>query len=252
MVIGQFLLTYVQNASKANLLIYLGNYLYFKYIAPTAVPSPSPSAPIPLPTAIPTDGPSSFVWQGGAGLRYIETSNGLEITGNAGSCSGGRGFESSLDSFAGEIDVNATFTYDSVSPNPNIYPTVSVFPSQNSFSTWTCGGRIAVQYSSSWWGGYLYILGESSAQFVGSTIRMQLGSRYMLRLVHSLSQGTSTGYLYTLGSSYPLATATISEVYSRSVKVGFVDSNTGGWTVLSAFGVNGNRSIFTHVCAKCF
>ena len=78
-------------------------------IAPTPLPTSAPTNPTPIPTRVPTERPSGLVWQGGANLRYVEDDNGLEMTGDAGQCSGGRGFETALASYGGEIDVIATF-----------------------------------------------------------------------------------------------------------------------------------------------
>ena len=189
------------------------------------------------------------MWRGGASLRYIETSNGLEISGNAGYCSGGRGFESSADSYAGEVDVNATFAIDAAFSG-SMHPSLSVFPMQNSYSSGACAGRIAVMFdiysmSSTNVYGYLNVYGESTSSYQSYVWGLQAGARYVLRLVHSLRQGTTTGYLYAVGSSQPLATVSISEAYSRSVRVGFADSNSNGWTALSAFGVNGASFFFS-------
>ena len=187
------------------------------------------------------------MWQGGANLRYVEDDSGLEITGDAGSCSGGRGFETALASFGGEVDANATFVLSLTEEANSMYPSLSVFPVQSSFSTGTCSGRIAVMLQYYYWGyGNLYLLGERSQQATGVN-NLQRGAQYTLRLVHSLRQGQTTGYLYgpVSGSGSgpgPLiaSTSPINEVFSRSVKVGFADSRQRGWTALSSFGVNGD------------
>ena len=212
---------------------------------PSTVPSPAPSGPTPSPTLAPTDKVSSLVWQGGANLRYIEGDSGLEITGDAGSCSGGRGFETALASYGGEVDVNATFVL-SLADDDVMYPSLSVFPVQSSFSTGTCSGRIAVMLQYHYWGyGSLYLFGERSQQSTGLN-NLQAGSQYTLRLVHSLQQGQTRGYLYgpvSVSGSGPgpllASTSPMNEVFSRSVKVGFADSRQRGWTALSSMGING-------------
>ena len=215
---------------------------------PSTVPSPAPSGPTPSPTLVPTDRASSLVWQGGANLRYVEDDSGLEITGDAGSCSGGRGFETALASYGGEVDAIATFVL-SLADDNYMYPSLSVFPVQSSFSTGTCSGRIAVMLQYNYWGyGNLYLLGERSQQSTG-TGNLQRGSRYTLRLVHSLQQGQTRGYLYgpVSGSGPGLliaSTSPMNEVFSRSVKVGFADSRQKGWTALSSLGVNGECFYF--------
>ena len=211
---------------------------------PIVFPTFSPSNPTPNPTLVPTNRASSLVWQGGGNLRYTVSNNGLEITGDAGQCSGGRGFETALASYGGEVDANVTFTLNSA--DSNMYPSLSVFPVQNSFSTSPCPGRIAVmlQYYN-WNYGYIYVFGERSQQsgWVGYN-NLQAGSQYTLRLVHSLQQGQTTGYLYGPASGSgpgPLLASTppLYEVFSSSVKVGFVDSRQNGWSALTSFGVNG-------------
>ena len=199
-----------------------------------------------------SDVASSLVWQGGGNLRYVEENNGLEITGNAGQCSGGRGFETATNYYRVEIDVTATFTLSLTDDNV-INPTGSVFPVQTSVSTWLCPGRIALMLSynsNSWWWwlyGYgvynMYLLGERSYQWTWG-YNLQVGSQYTLRLVHSLQQGQTRGYLYGPASGSgpgPLVASTppLYEVFSSSVKVGFVDSRQYGWTALTSLSVNG-------------
>ena len=184
------------------------------------------------------------MWQGGANLRYIEAGNGLEISGDAGSCSGGRGFETALASYGGEVDAIATFVLSLADDNV-MYPSLSVFPVQSSFSTGTCSGRIAVMLLYYYWGyGYLYVLGERSLQSAWVGYNLQAGSQYTLRLLHSLQQGKTRGYLYgPVSGSGPgpllASTSPMNEVFSSSVKVGFTDSRQRGWTALSSMGVNG-------------
>ena len=86
------------------------------------------------------------------------------MTGYAGQCSGGRGFETTQASYGGEVDVSMTFVLSGAQD----YPTLSVFPVHNSFSTGYCSGRIAVtlQYSNGNYGS-LYLLGERLQQSTG-------------------------------------------------------------------------------------
>jgi len=231
----------------------LGRFVYGKYVQPTLspttqFPSPAPSGPSPSPTLVPTDRASSLVWRGGANLRYIEDDSGLEISGDAGSCSGGRGFETALASYGGEVDAIATFML-SLADDNSMYPSLSVFPVQSSFSTGACSGRIAVMllYRSFWGYGELFLLGER-LQLLSHVNNLQVGAQYTLRLVHSLQQGQTRGYLYgpVSGSgSGPLiaSTSPISEVFASSVKVGFADSRQRGWTALSSLGVNGSYDV---------
>ena len=223
----------------------LGNYLFNGIPFPTSLPTisptnapttPRPSNPTAAPTAYPTGGPSILVWYGGYQLLYSSGSSGLGVTGNAGYCSGGRGFESSADSYEGVVDANTTF----VLRTTYTYPTISVFPSQNSFSTGSCSGRIAV--SLGWMGGcgYLYVFGQTTQTYINFCSSLMYGSSYTLRLVQNPSSQTTTGYLYAIGSSIPIATTPpLSESFSSAVKVGVVADDQGGWTSFSAVGVNG-------------
>ena len=66
------------------------------------------------------------------------------------------------------------------------------------------------------------------------------GSSYTLRLVQNPSSQTTTGYLYAIGSSIPIAsTYPISEAFSGSLKVGVVANDQSGVTMFTAIGVNG-------------
>jgi hypothetical protein len=162
------------------------------------------------------------------------------MTGYAGDCSGGRGFETSQASYGGEVDANMTFV---LSGNQDS-PTLSVFPVQNSYSLRPCAGRIAVVLRNFGSYGVLLMIGEYSQKFIyiwDDWFPFNYAS-YTIRLKHSFLKGQSTGYLYgptTKSEAATLIASTppLGEFYSSSLKIGVVESN--GPTSISSVGVNG-------------
>jgi len=90
------------------------------------------------------------------------------------------------------------------------------------------------------YGAYIYVFGQQQQTYGYISSSLTAGSQYTLRLVHSYSSRTTTGYLYAEGSSTPIATSpALAESFPGSLKVGVVANDQSGVTTFSAVGVNG-------------